>query len=775
MSGPSAVLKFGENSPSPLASSAAKPNPPNFKFERPDWALFRNVEGLCQKGGVTKNLLRRLVLKELTDNALDVGAKVEVTEPRPDIYVVRDFGPGIDGAPEHIARLFSINRPLVSSKLLRMPQRGALGNGLRVVTGAVTASGGRLVVSTRNRRMMLTPQDDGSTSVESETVDFPVGTMIEIEMGSDIPFDPNALDWALHAVAIAANGGPSYNGKSSPYWYDGGAFFELLQGAGDRPVRDLVASLDGCTGAKAGTVAANHKNVSCNSLGRDDAVKLLLRAREHSKAVRPERLGSVGPRLAFTGYAIRKGAIDIGGRVPQATIPFVVEAWAVPAGGGAGDAKLLINGTPSVSELKVYFGKDMRVFGCGLGHRAKVAKGEYKIEINIIAPHFPITNDGKSPDLSLLVENVVEAMQKAINGAHRAMPATPVGERPTQKSIVLANLDAAIDKASGGRKFRFNPRQIYYVLRPIVQAALGVALSEGNFAQIITDYETEHGDIKLMYRDPRGTLYHPHIGQDISLGTIAVEQYKRPEWTFNKILYIEKEGWFETLKDVRWPERNDCALLTSKGFSTRAVRDLLDLLGDDPEPITVFCIHDADAAGGLIYQTLQGETKARGRRRVEVINLGLEPWEAIEMGLDVETIEKRDRASPVPDYITDREDGAHWCGWLQRHRVELNAMSTPQFIAWLDSKMLGHRKIVPPSEVISMLMSARLEEILRTEITDRILEEADVDQQVADALVNVEMPDIENETLHIWLEANQGSLWKTWVDDLAAKIAVGAA
>ena len=46
----------------------------NLKFERADWTSFRTVEGLQQKAGVTASKLRRLVLKELTDNALDTGA-----------------------------------------------------------------------------------------------------------------------------------------------------------------------------------------------------------------------------------------------------------------------------------------------------------------------------------------------------------------------------------------------------------------------------------------------------------------------------------------------------------------------------------------------------------------------------------------------------------------------------------------------------------------------------------------------------------------------------
>ena len=65
-----------------------------------------------------------LVLKELADNALDesIGipeSEVELgcTDGR---YFVRDYGRGM-GAPENVAQLFSIKRPLISTKLLRSP------------------------------------------------------------------------------------------------------------------------------------------------------------------------------------------------------------------------------------------------------------------------------------------------------------------------------------------------------------------------------------------------------------------------------------------------------------------------------------------------------------------------------------------------------------------------------------------------------------------------------------------------------------------------------
>lgn len=128
------------------------------KFERADWTSFRTVEGLQQKAGVAQSKLRRLVLKELADNALDTGARVRIGQLPGGDYFVEDGGSGIEGQPQEIARLFSIARPMISTKLLRLPTRGALGNGLRVVAGAVVASEGSLVVTTRNQGIELHPE-----------------------------------------------------------------------------------------------------------------------------------------------------------------------------------------------------------------------------------------------------------------------------------------------------------------------------------------------------------------------------------------------------------------------------------------------------------------------------------------------------------------------------------------------------------------------------------------------------------------------------------------
>ena len=113
----------------------------------------------------------------------------------------------------------------------------------------------------------------------------------------------------------------------------------------------------------------------------------------------------------------------------------------------------------------------------------------------------------------------------------------------SQKDIVLDNLDEVIADVSGDGEYRFNERQLFYALRPIVMDEIGEELKIGNFNDIITDYENEHGEIPGMYREPRGSIYHPHRDETITLGTLMVEEYERPAWTFNKLVYIEKEGF----------------------------------------------------------------------------------------------------------------------------------------------------------------------------------------------------------------------------------------
>jgi hypothetical protein len=134
-------------------------------YERDDWRLFLDPATLPQKAGCHPTNLRKVVLKELVDNELDLtGSAGLVWEESEKFWIV--YGSSEGPLLSEIPKLFCVNRPLASSKLKRMPTRGMLGNGLRVVMGAVHALGGWIIVEAHNHQLELqVDPEDGSTKV----------------------------------------------------------------------------------------------------------------------------------------------------------------------------------------------------------------------------------------------------------------------------------------------------------------------------------------------------------------------------------------------------------------------------------------------------------------------------------------------------------------------------------------------------------------------------------------------------------------------------------
>ncbi len=173
----------------------SKPTPAeNLKFERADWTSFRTVEGLQQKAGVAADKLRRLVLKELTDNGLDTGASVQRRSTAGRRLLRRGrwrrhrrdaggYRPPVQHRPAD-----GLDQAVAAADARRARQRPARCRRGRPRLGRLPCR------HDAQRRIKLRPERDGSTTVVSvKPVDFPVGTRIEIGFGPAIPEDANAL------------------------------------------------------------------------------------------------------------------------------------------------------------------------------------------------------------------------------------------------------------------------------------------------------------------------------------------------------------------------------------------------------------------------------------------------------------------------------------------------------------------------------------------------------------------------------------------------------
>jgi DNA topoisomerase VI subunit B len=726
-------------------------------------------------------MLRSLAAKEFTDNALDAAdaasrpGEVAISVDHDGNLIVEDVGIGIANAtPEKLAGIFCVARAMISSKLLRRPTRGCVGNGLRVCLGWLTATRGRLIVETGRIRVELVPEIDGQSRIgKVETIE-PIAGLRLTAVAGDERFRKEDLGWAEDAIELAKqSSAPAFIGRPSPHWMDLDHFRVLLRSAvGNISVRQFLAQFDGCTGSKAQTkIAAPFLRRAAADLTSDEAAVLLTLAQRETKPPKPKALHPLGRNtVVATGYAIAEGTFLTGLHTPHAAIPFFVECWA--------DAPHPED-QPASAITTLYMNRTVALVRCscrawhrfldisigGTEVRVSVPAGpHYEITIAVTACMFPMTSDGKAPDCRVFRSAMIEAVGKAAKQAGNELAAQMsaaqkwldrqrnreereeaqalrIADRearqqrqaaitmwkaeqkklPTIKDVVLELLPGAIElEARSGHLF--NTRRLLYRIRDEVLRRTGKELIQNTFDRLVTEIEAETGDLHpLLIREARGNFRIPHHlgGTTLPLGTLTVRQFHRPAWTFNKIVTIEKEDLRLMLEQARWDQRHDTLLMSSKGFNSRAARDLIDKIAGTSEPVLVFSVHDADAAGTLIQHTLQHATLARGARKIEVIDLGLQPWEGIDLGLSIEKVlpthnkNGTEKRRPVGEYVKARTDpapkGETWEEWLQHSRLELNAFTSAELIAWLDQKMAQHDagKLIPPDDILQDQFSER--------------------------------------------------------------------
>jgi hypothetical protein len=573
-----------------------------------------------------------------------------------------------------------------------------------------------------------------------------------------------------------------------PHWYRRAEFERLLgaflthdrRGNGGRLLRDFLGEFSGLSGtAKRKTVLdavglqrAPLERLLNGGMEFDHELvdQLLAAMQAAARPVKPDALGALGKDgvarafercgadLTTYRHKIIKGVTD--------GVPWLVEAAfaCLPKG----RARMLLAGLNWSPALRS--GDDPFDLGCLLGAMWCGRDEPIALLVHLICPRPEFRDRGKSnlarhsPGFSAIRDAVGfviadwgkqrkseirnKALEEKRSEKMRLQKRVP---ELSLKDLVLKQLPPATKELSEGGRLSFTQRDLFYAIRPVVQQEQDKTLYYGYFTSLITDYEDEHGELRGMQREPRGTIYHPHLRQEIPLGTETVAKYHRPFWTFNKLIYIEKAGTQQNLIETGWPEEFDTAIASVAGFTTRAIKDLVDLLATSTEPVTVFCVHDADAAGTMIYHTLVSETKARGARKIEVVNLGLEPWEGVEMGLEVEEAEPTERRRAVAPYVDEHDQQCRswleprrcdsWAEWLQNYRIELNAMQPAQRITWLTEKIERHppRKVIPPPTI----MHGERVSSARAALIDELTERARIEEHADEILAEIEWPNRE--------------------------------
>ena len=189
-----------------------------------------------------------------------------------------------------------------------------------------------------------------------------------------------------------------------------------------------------------------------------------------------------------------------------------------------------------------------------------------------------------------------------------------------------------------------------------------------------------------------------------------------PKNRYALVLYCEKEGFDELFGQTQLAARYDLAIGSSKGENSTSARELLEGIGQ--LAVNILVVHDFDVKGFSILGTLRRDTaRFKWTHPPNIIDLGLRLADVKEWNLESEPKTTRDADIP-----TLRRNGATAAEveFLKRQRVELNAFTSPQLIAWLEKKFAKHgvEKVVPHEKVLERVSR----EILRDRYRDELLE-----------------------------------------------------
>lgn len=337
------------------------------------------------------------------------------------------------------------------------------------------------------------------------------------------------------------------------------------------------------------------------------------------------------------------------------------------------------------------------------------------------------------------------------------------------KEVAYKVMERAYMEASDNNTLPANARQIMYSARPLILAeATSNKFDSKYFTQhLLPDYLEEHPSETASWDvvfDARGHLFEPHTKTEVKLGTIGVRNYlheirnhtagdivaptiedgdsyptKGPKNRYGAILFIEKEGFNELFKQAEIASKYDLCIMSTKGMSTTAARQLVDeLCGDD---VPLFVLHDFDKSGFSIVGTLQKSTRRYSFLNcVNVIDIGLRLPDVQNYRLQSESCSygKSNPAQNLAENGATSAEIAFLCTERSYYdytgqRVELNALSSRDMLNLIDDKLKKHgvKKVVPDKGTLEdayrrMALAAKLNKHLKEIMEDTEKEVDDI-------------------------------------------------
>ena len=378
------------------------------------------------------------------------------------------------------------------------------------------------------------------------------------------------------------------------------------------------------------------------------------------------------------------------------------------------------------------------------------------------------------------------------------------GEKPTKREAVFNLLLPTYLIETENETLRISCRDLFYAVRPLYQAidvrpskkANGdesTELNFGYFGKCVADFRQEQHKLPQLDYKARGTLYECHSGREIPIGDKELRYYVLPKHEYAGILFIEKEGVWETLKEtggIELAKKYDLIVVSCVGYANEAARRLLEKAQDEAG-WKIFVWHDADPHGYNICRTAGEATERMPDHHVDLIDIGLHLEEGLAMGLPPETFTRKNAlpAGILPaltdqeleaftgdEYRTKDKQGKGKREWRNCQRIEINAIKVRDRAVYLESKIAPAFQakptkptkpgeaptptVRPPIETIRATTTSTIDRVINDHIRAAIAERINVDTIAALAKTRVTTLPIMDEDLQAALDADPAANWR---------------
>ena len=353
--------------------------------------------------------------------------------------------------------------------------------------------------------------------------------------------------------------------------------------------------------------------------------------------------------------------------------------------------------------------------------------------------------------------------------------------RKILKDYLFEIFPEAYKIASDNGSFTPMVRQLYYVVRRLLQETdFNKELTDSSHRSNLEEYEQLEVGYRICSRKAVASLLEPHSACPVcgresgcALGTVGADNYEVPDYQYNKVLYVEKTGFMQQLLAANIHKKYDIAIAAGAGFAVHAAKELFAKI-EKSIPVKIYCLHDADISGVEIARTL-GKKLLFEDYRVEVIDLGLRPQEAINIGLPQEEVKITSKPSErIKEMVTEEE-----YDWLlgediryQRrfkksgrrilyigNRCELNAFTPKEFIAWVDNKLASlEGKVIPEEKTIEKETEEILDDLVKEKVIEEFIEKVDYSKRFLKTREGVKTEGITKE----FIEKNLKGSFSSW-------------